>query len=1434
MGVTLSDKIEKIYPLAPLQEGLYFLKMKEDSSSEYVIQNVIEIEGNVTSEIIRDAFRLISLNFDILRTVFSSDSTGRPIQIVLKDRYIECNCIDFSSFQDEELRNKIDRASEENIKRGFNFKSDSLMRVTIIKTAADKFTLLWTFHHIILDGWSLGILNNCFKEYINKLLCGESFEIIRGRIESERKYQPEYSNYIKWLENKPFAIGEDYWTSYLEDYNEVVDIKPYGGSSKDNPAQTESEINLSAELTAEVIRTADCHHITHSEIFETCWGIILQQFSNTQDAVFGKVVSGRNANVSGAEQIAGLFINTIPTRIDCRNNPTINNLLQNVHENSLRSSDYDYVPLSEIQSYSKQGSNLIRSIYTYENYYSHPDESVSCIKLVVKESREQTNYDISLLIYKDSTFHVKLMYNSHMYSQLVAENILNKFINVVQFIVSNTEKRICEITLTDDDEKQKLLHVFNEPALGQDSDDTITKIFKEVVNTYEDKDAVIFKDERITYKILDESSNKIANYLVHCGVLNDDYVGLICDRGIHMIISMLGIIKAGAAYVPIDPTFPQKRIDYIIEDCKPKMILTTIKEAALSINTINIKEILLGEKESNYSNKIKLKNNNLAYLIYTSGTTGKPKGVAVEHKGVVNLNKFFRNSFNVTSKDNVLQFANYVFDASVWEITMALLTGATLVIAPNEYINDIEKLEIYCEENRVTVATLPPQFYIQISKLNTRLLITAGSESNEEIIHKALESGRYVNAYGPTETTVCATYYEQQNDLDTIIPIGKPIDNTQAYILIDKTLCGIGIPGELCIAGIGLAREYLNSDQLTQEKFINNPFGAGKLYRTGDLARWLLDGNIEYLGRIDDQIKIRGFRIEPGEIENAIRKINGIIDVAVTTQTVGNGEDTLAAFVVSEIEIDVDKIKSELRTNLPNYMLPDFILSIDKIPVTRSGKLDKLLLPQIETICSAEYVAPSDEREENLCKCFEAALKVNQIGICDNIFDFGATSLTIIKVVLKAAKIGINLTIQNIYDNPTVKLLGDFLKNDEHKNYFVDNPDEYAKLNYLLKNNVVKNTYIKPENRLKDVLITGGTGFLGAHIVAELLLQIDCNIYCIVRGKTLTESVSKFNHSINYYFENRLNDYIKDRVTILCADITDDDIAKKLPSYMDCVIHVAADIKHFGKKEDFYNTNVLGTKNMLEYASLVNSQFAYISTSSVSGNVFEDNDAWEFSERDFFLNQFFISPYMQTKFDAERLVLEANQAGLDSYIIRVGNLTNRFTDGMTMRDLDTNRFYSLVNAYIELGYISDSILENGLEFSPVDITAKGVLVLLKAHERKNTVYHLFNSKKVATRELINVLNKYGYKFEEVAEDVLMEKLHNTLGEKDRNRIYEAITRTDVYDLEKPVKLFDLKTDFTDWVLAHNGFIWNEISDDYLEKVINYWAVRKLEPKKSLI
>ncbi|WP_369814323.1 amino acid adenylation domain-containing protein, partial [Lysinibacillus sp. FJAT-14745] len=1034
------DEIVDIYSLVPLQEGMLYHHLINGESSEYFVQNVFDVNSSLNEQTIQRALKFLVLKHAVLRTAVVYEKLSAPRQVILKNRKVEYERIDLSGLNEDEQRVRVADLAAQDVKRGFDLQHDSLIRVKHIQLADNRHTMIWNYHHIIVDGWCGSLLQSDFVRFYNLIDSGRSMSDMEQLVSEEKNQTASYGDFIKWIEKQDKESALSYWSETLSDYDSMAEIKPMTQPKPSGMQVEQVKLLISRETSQSLLGLSAYHHFTLNTLAEMAWGIVLQAYCHTQDVVFGKVVSGRNANIRGIEKIIGIFINTIPTRVKSDANTTILDLLKELQKRGTENDQYSYCSLAEIQEVTKQKADLIKTLFVSEYYLGQEDskDSEDGLRLTLQSAREQTNYAITIVAgMEGDALRFEVLYNPNEFAKEEIQSILARIEVVLQAIATNPNGKLSEIEAITEQERVQILGEFNNTAREYTKDQTVVDLFEEQVSKTPDGIAIVFQDEQLTYAQLNQKVNQVAWKLRELGVKPGDRVAIMTERSIEMIAGIYGILKAGGAYVPIDPTFPADRIQFILEDCQPQAVLLYQTNLETELPVLDLAGRVLWEGSSDNPEKVN-KPDDLAYVIYTSGTTGQPKGVMLQHQGVAALRIYLQDLYQVTEQDNVLQFANYVFDAAVWEMTLSLLLGARLTLISKEIIADIGSFNAFVNQSGITLTVLPPQYYLQTELTGLKVLTTAGSASNAEIIQKAGNHCRYVNAYGPTENTIQATSWEYDglSDIPYPIPIGRPISNTQVYIMNNMNLCGIGIPGELCIAGDGVARGYLNKPELTAEKFIANPFGEGRLYRSGDLARWLPDGNIEYLGRIDQQVKIRGFRIELGEIEAVLRKIDHILDAAVITREDATGEKAICAYLISDEAISFATIRDTLDRSLPDYMIPAYMMQIDSIPVTRNGKLDKNALPDIEANSAREYVAPRNEMEEIICKIFSQILGVEQVGVHNNFFELGGHSLRATRLVNQIeTETGYRMMLQEIFAHPTPAWLAENISGKESDSY---------------------------------------------------------------------------------------------------------------------------------------------------------------------------------------------------------------------------------------------------------------------------------------------------------------------------------------------------------------------------------------------------------------
>ncbi|TKH41704.1 hypothetical protein C1I60_20515 [Paenibacillus terrae] len=842
-----------------------------------------------------------------------------------------------------------------------------------------------------------------------------------------------------------------YWSNYLAGYEEQAHLPQ---AKKQNQTTYQAEyvhLDLGMELTVGIRRIAEQEEVSVSTLLQAAWGILLQRYNGTEDVVFGSVhVVGQAADMANTEAVTGAFINTMPVRIQGGENSLFTELMKQNEKLLKYARVHATYPPHEIQGLSKliqdwiNHSVIFADVLVEEEVGHMSDSEEFDLSLWTAKVAESTNDDFNLAVLPGKTIQMSFSYNALVFDRASVEQIQGHLIQLLEQVVAKPDIRVRELDIVTEQEREQILAIWGDTAAEYAHEQTIHGLFEAQVLQTPEQIALYFEGEQLTYRELNKRANQLARTLRSYGVQSDQRIGLLVERSIEMIVGILAVLKAGGAYVPIDPTYPQERIQYMLEDSGTKLLLT--QSHLVEKGMFEGQVLILNGKTSIYhkdgSNLDSVSgSNNLAYVIYTSGTTGQPKGVMLEHRGLSNLKTYFDQTLQIISSDHVLLFASYSFDASCWEIFQGLFSGATLYVPTQETILNYEWFEKYMSEHRITVATLPPTYtvYLEPARMpDLRILVTAGSAASIELVLKWKEKVAYYNAYGPTENSVATSVWSVSEDprAEDLITIGRPIPNHRVYMVdAHGRLAPVGVPGELCVSGPGLARGYLGRPELTAEKFVKNPFSSGeasyeRMYRTGDLARWMPDGNIEYLGRIDHQVKIRGYRIELGEVEAQILKMEAVQEAIVLSNAEEQGPDQLVAYYVAEREVSVSELRNTLLKKLPNYMVPSYLMQLQYMPLTPNGKIDRkaLPLPKGTGSWNEEYVAPRNALEQQLVELWQTVLGAEKVGIDNNFFELGGQSLKAILLVSKAQEKGINLGIHQVLQHQTVRGLSDLLQ----------------------------------------------------------------------------------------------------------------------------------------------------------------------------------------------------------------------------------------------------------------------------------------------------------------------------------------------------------------------------------------------------------------------
>ncbi len=1446
--------ITDIYSLTPMQTGMLYHFLREKDSPAYFEQAVIVLKGSVDKDTFERAFHQVIKRHDILRTAFVYEKVDKPVQVVLKDRPAKMYFKDISLLPEEEKKSYLEDYMAGDREKGFDLTREPLIRISLIKSD-DMYHLIWSFHHMIMDGWCLGIV---FKELL------DSYKGFReGSIPQLGKVYP-YSQYIQWLENRDEQEASAYWGKYLMEYEQAEQLSRLkGGAANQGYLQEEYDFTINEEMKTKLERTARDNNTTLSTMLQAVWGILLQRYSNTRDVVFGTVVSGRPAEIQGVERMVGLFINTIPVRVRGEKGESFKALAARMQREALESERYHYYPLAEIQSQAFHGGELVQNLMAFENYPMEEavkgnNNSGMDFSVLSASMSEQTNFDLNLIIVPDKDLQIKFRYNSLTYNRNFFVRIAEQLKTIISTIVKQPDIPVEEINIVPEEEKRALLLDFNQTAMEYPKDKTIHGMFEEQVEQRPDHTALVFRDQKLTYRELNQRANRLANVLRRQGIKPDNIVAVMTERSLEMIVGILGTLKAGGAYLPIDPGYPEDRIQYMLEDSGACALLTQKRlrdKMEFNGNIICLDDEALKREED--TNLVPVnKAEDLAYIIYTSGSTGKPKGVMLEHHGIINLQNYFKESWGVDGSDRMLQFASSSFDASVWETFTILLGGGTLYLIPRDIINNLNDFKKYINENEITITLLPPTYLAGIepgSLPSLKKLVTGGSAITKELVWKWKDTVQYMNAYGPTEYSVIAAAWKyREEDMEyASIPIGKPVSNTRIYILDkDQRLLPVGAAGEMCISGAGLARGYLNRQSMTAEKFVDNPYEAGeKMYRTGDLARWLPDGNIEYLGRIDDQVKIRGFRIELGEIEANLLKYPPVREAAVIAREDKKKEKYLAAYFTSEGELGAEELREHLLKELPDYMVPTCFMQLENMPMTPSGKIDRKVLPEPEWRGNDEagFNSPRNDVDMKIQEVWQETLGFEPIGIDDNFFILGGNSIKAIQTVSRLA-LDFEIGINDIFQYPTIRMLSDRIKYSKDRlkktvyalqevaaarnedSGVLDGKIRRSLREYHKRNQIYKKAEISERADYHNILMVGGTGYLGIQILHQLLKNTDYKIYVPVRGKNDREAQERLKAKLMYHFghENYGQSDLEGRLCVFCGDLTKEYFGLSQERYedmagtIDAIINSAANVKHFGHYSEFYTINVEGNERLIEFAGTGKKKvYNFISTTSVGSGLIEDQHSVVFTEYDCDIEQSSDNYYVMTKLQAEKQIVKAREKGIECNVFRVGNLVFDSKSGIFQENIQDNAFYSIVKSMIKIGYFP-AITDKTLDFSFVDQVAKAVVLLFDRKNLKNETYHLYNSHRINMISFARYLKQAGVDVQMMPVDKFNTYILKKYEEEEtKQEVTRILVHSNIFFEGASKTLFLLRNRKTDGILKALGFEWPRLNSKRVKLMIEH-------------
>lgn len=1042
-----SKDIESIYPLSPTQEGILFHTLYESESTIYFEQFQLTIHGSLDPDIFERAWQLLVERHSALRTLFVWKNRKQSVQVVRKEVNLPWSNFDWRMFSKQEQEICLNSFLDSDRKQGFELDKAPLMRFALVRVADETYEFVWSFHHLLVDGWSWPII---FKELF------ALYESIQNGQQLYLAPSRPFRDYINWLQQQDLAGARAFWQQNLEAFTAPTPLIVERAIGQSSHQQQNIEVrsqHLSAETTTTLKSFAQQHHLTLATLVQAAWGLLLSRYSGESDVVFGTTVSGRPASLSGVESMVGLFINTLPARLKIPDTTDLLTWLGLLQQEYIEREQYSYTPLVDIQGVSEVPRNqlLFESIVVFENYPVNVtlQQLPGNLSIGELQDRGQTNYPLTVVAIPGEEMTVKICYDRDRFDADIIDRMAGHFLTLLEGITLNPHRTPGELPLLTPAEQDLLLVEWNATSPAHPINRCIHQLFEEQVKKTPQALAVVYENQQLTYQELNQQANKIAHYLQRFGVKPDVPVGICVERSLAAAIAILGTLKAGGVCVPLDPTYPPERLAFMLNDSQAPVVLTQTRWKSLLDDNLAHRLIVLDEdedeiaKESESNLQVEVAADNLAYIIYTSGSIGTPKGTLVTQRSLTNLIE--HHQAKMATGIGVLQFASLSFDVSYHEISVAWGFGGTLYMISECDRKDLDKLIHLLGNNPIGKVFLPVSLWQQLAEIygeqehlfqNIREAIACGEQLQitQPMIKlfKRLENCTLYNFYGPTEADLVTAYtFSQKPDEWPIYPpIGKAAVNVQVYLL-DSNLqpVPINVPGELYVSGDGLARGYLNRADLTNQKFLPNPFSNdsnSRLYKTGDLAQYLPDGNIEFLGRIDDLVKIRGFRVELGEVEAVLSKHLQINQAVAKVHGESAREKYLVAYFVPipGETITVEQLRIFLTEQLPDYMIPSAFVEMESFPLTPNGKVNRRALPEPTTSrpeLGQTFVEPRTPTEEILAGIWRDVLGLERVGIYDNFFDLGGHSLLATQVIALTRKaFGIELPLLSLFESPAI------------------------------------------------------------------------------------------------------------------------------------------------------------------------------------------------------------------------------------------------------------------------------------------------------------------------------------------------------------------------------------------------------------------------------
>ncbi len=1417
----------EVYPATLSQQQLFLLHRMQGIGTAYNIPLCLCLHGRLDRARLSEALQTLVQRHEALRTAFEFQN-GRCVQRIVDNTFLK---LDFEHSSSPDIQKFA-----QGFVRPFDLENPPLMRTKLISHDSGTHWLLLDFHHIVCDGVSVGIL----LQELMDLYAGNKLDPLpiqhkdfaaweAGRLEESRRRHEQF-----WF---------DLFASPPE--SELPTDKPR--SNQTSFAGDLYHHLLDGDLAQSLRALARQYGATLHQVFLAGLAVLTGRWADQEDICLGTSMSGRERRET--THLVGMFVRTLPTRLEPTQDKSFAHLLAEARQQMQNIQEHAEYPISSL--YEKLGLNrgpgrhpLFDVNFVMRNTGLKTSFQTGDIQAELDYLPTHTaKFDLSFAAQEHGdSLALEVDFRTDLYQRDTVARMVGHLLRILSAVAKDPEQPLSEISMLGPEERSTLLTKFNPRPTPAPDWPTVCQAITARAAQHPDHPAVVAENASLTYRELDRLANRVAQSIIASspslenwdrqpGQPDQPIVAVMADRTTWPVVGMLGALKAGAAYVGLDVNYPQERKAFILEDTQAPCLLGTAEQLA-DIDFSGARIALDRDLPAMDTDPgLARGGQDLAYVIFTSGSTGQPKGVLVEHHSMVNFIDWYATHHCITPDSACAAFAAFSFDVSVVQIFAPLVSGATLHVIPEQLRRSPPDLDAYFGQNQVSHVHFPTQFAEQFMRMcagrTLKYMIVGGDRL------KSFLPGDYrlTNEYGPSETTMACLSYDLPEAMDNP-PVGSPVANTRVYILDSSgRLCPLGVPGEICVAGSGVARGYLNREELTAERFVADPFmSGGRMFRTGDRGRWRGDGNVDFIGRMDFQVKIRGYRVEPGEIELRIKDTGLVQDCVVVALEEPGGNKALAAYCVSHTDLDVDRLKQELKKVLPEYMLPSYMLQLENMPLNPNGKVDRGKLPRPEISSSRSGpLAPRNAKERHISQAWTAVLGHEGFGLFNSFFEVGGDSLKAIALLAELSET-YDISASDIFAQTSIAEQAEHFQEAE-----IGRSTRLLKLKELATSGAADDAVQAEEERYvqarakdsdldtkslsapKHVLLTGATGTLGIYLLRQLLQETSAHITALIRAKDNNSAFQRLAEHFRERFGLDLNREGGERLQVVSADLSRPDLGldpqrlKTLETDVDAILHSAALTSHYGDWKTFEAANIHSTANLAEFAIRGQAKtMHHISTTSVAHGRVTNRSQVLFTEFDLDLGQEPGNLYARSKLEAEKLLQSRQEEyGLKVNIYRAGNITCDSRTGKFQKNVEDNAFFQQLRAYVNLGAAPEALDSRNMTY--VDQAAQAIVTLMHRPGLTGQTFHIQNPVQLSLSQALDS-DILGLRFSRLSFDSFVEFVAKHAGHAGFTDYMERLLvhlgwQDWLSDPDQTAAM--IRVERTADVLRRCGFVWKE-------------------------